>query len=119
MGMFEVSVRVGNVAGGDSHDVDVLVDTGALHTVLPTELLQYLGIEPKTHRPVRFGDDRVEMWPLGEARIAYGEEEWVCPVYFSDAGKRLMGSTTLETFSLMVDPANQTLSPMPLDARPF
>ena len=93
MGMFEVTVRVGNVTGGDSTTSMSSWTPVALHTVLPTELLQYLGIEPKTHRPVRFGDDRVEMWPLGEARIAYGEEEWVCPVYFSDTGKRLMGST--------------------------
>ena len=119
MGMFEVSIGVGNVDGGDSHEVEVLVDTGALHTVLPSELLQYLEVKPKSVRPVRFGDDRIEMWELGQARISYGDEEWVCPVYFSDSGRRLMGSTTLEAFSLMVDPVNKTLVPMTIEGRPL
>ena len=114
-----MTISVGNVDGGDSHEIDVLVDTRALHTVLPSELLQYLGIKPKAQRPVRFGDGRIEMWELGEARIGYREEEWVCPVYFSSGEQRLMGAATLEAFSLMADPVNKTLVPTVVAGRPF
>jgi hypothetical protein len=39
MGMFDVTIAVGNKDGGDLHEVDVTVDTGAFHTVLPASLM--------------------------------------------------------------------------------
>ena len=119
MGMFEVTIAVGHKDGGDMHEVEVLVDTGALHTVLPDAFLRELHIEPSAERRVGFADSGSAVWSLGEARIAYGEESWTCPVFFSPATKCLLVSTTLEAFSLKVDPMERTLILDSLEARPF
>ena len=113
MGLFEVTIAVGNTNGGDMHEVEVTVDTGSLHSVLPETFLAQLSVNPTTTRLVRFGDEGIASWPLGEARIAYAGEEWTCPVYFSPGEARLMGATTLEIFDLVVDPVNKALISAP------
>ncbi len=113
MGLFQVTIAVGNTNGGDMHEVDVTVDTGSLHSVLPAAFLGQLSIAPITTRFVRFGDEGIASWPLGEARIAHAGEEWTCPVYFSPGDARLLGATTLEIFNLVVDPVNMVLVPAP------
>ncbi len=39
MGTFATKVRVGNPAGGDTLEVEALVDTGASHSMFPASLL--------------------------------------------------------------------------------
>ena len=92
-------------------DVDVLVDTGAICTVLPAEMLRQLSIEPWFERPFRFGDGNMETWPVGVANIGLQGERWPCQVAFAPTDKRLLGALTLETFNLMVDPVKQRLVP--------
>ncbi len=117
MGTFTVVIAFGNIDGGDLREVEVLVDTGATHTVLPDEMLRQMSIDPKDTRTINFANGESETWPIGEARIAYAGREWPCPVLFSPHDQRLLGATTLETFSLRVDPANQELITSPLRGR--
>ena len=47
------------------------------------------------------------------------EERWPCPVIFGPEDQYLVGATTLEAFSLMVDPESALLVPRRHSARPL
>ena len=64
MGTFTVLIAFGNIDGGDLREVEVLVDTGATHTVLPDDMLRQMSIEPKDH-----SHDRLRQW--GKRNMAY------------------------------------------------
>ena len=114
MGTFSVGIKVGNVNGGDSEPVpEVMVDTGAVYTVLPTSLLEWLHVEPRWEATCEFADDRIEKRRAGEVRIEIdGFDGWrACVVVFGTEKSYLLGATTLENFHLMVDPVGQRLLP--------
>ena len=117
LGTFRVHISFGHMDGGDLREVEVLVDTGATHTVLPDTLLRQMSMEPAVYRAFSFADGAEEIWPVGMARIAYGGEQWPCPVVFSPYDQRLLGATTLEAFNLAVDPVNRSLIPAKLEGR--
>ena len=112
MGYTYVDLKVGNLVDKDMVDIgeQVLVDTGAAHSVLPETLLADLGIKPRRMAQIRIGDGGEVEWGLGIANIAInGEEPFPCPVYFSPVEQYLIGATTLEAFGLMVDSQAETL----------
>ena len=112
MGAFMVTIQVGNTLGGDLHEVEALVDTGATHTVLPREFLDGMSIETPYVCDVRIGGDLVQEWGMGMAKIAYGGRMRPCQVLASPAGEEyLVGATTLETLGFLVDPIAQVLIP--------
>ena len=51
--------------------VEAVVDTGANHTILPSSLLEELGVEQKQEVTVGFGNGTTEVCHIGAARIAY------------------------------------------------
>lgn len=107
----------GHMKGGDLQEVEVLVETGTTHTVLPDSLLRGMHIELVLNRVFAFADGTEESWPMGMARIAYGGEQWPCPMVFCPYDQRLMGATTLEAFKLAVDPVKRVLVPTKLEGR--
>ena len=119
MGTFSVTIGVGHPDGGDLTEVSAIVDTGATHTTLPESLLDNLLVQPIAHRSfTTAGGDRTR-WGVGQVRIVYGGESWICPVAFGPEDIYLLGATTLEIFDLVVDPAHRTLIQAEHIARPF
>ncbi len=96
-----------------------MVDTGATHAMLPESLLEQLHIEPLVQRRFGIADGGDRLWGVGQARIAYQDEEWGCPVIFGPEGLYLLGATTLEAFDLVVDRSGKELVPAEHLARPF
>ena len=88
---------------------EALVDTGATHTVLPDSLLRYLHIEPHEYDTWEFADGTTKEMGFGMARISIDGREWPCPVIFGPEDQYLIGATTLQIFSLMVDPEGEEL----------
>ena len=119
MGIFSVTVGVGHKDGGELRDAELMVDTGASYTVLPSRFLASLNVETPWHRVVGFANNAQEVWPLGFVRIAYNDEELICPVLAGPDDMFLLGATTLEIFSLGVDPVHRELVPTPLKGRPL
>ncbi len=121
MGQVFVNILVGHQDGGEMIPVsDVLVDTGSVHTTLPTKMLDDLHITPNDYVTVEFANQEQADWAVGQARIQIqgSDKIWTCPVYFSpDEGEFLLGATTLETFGLMVDPLEYGLIPKRIRAR--
>ena len=110
MGTVHISIGVGNPGGGDLELIpEALVDTGATHTVLPDSLLRYLHIEPREYDTWEFADGTTKEMGFGMARISIDGREWPCPVIFGPEDQYLIGATTLQIFSLMVDPEGEEL----------
>ena len=114
MGTFSVAVQVGDIAGRRFVEVQALVDTGASDTALPKDILAQLGVQPMASRSFRLADERLVEYPVGQARLRLDDDEFIVLVVFAPEGTSpLLGATTLETFSLGVDPKGRRLIPVP------
>lgn len=90
--------------------IDLLVDTGALYSVLPARVLSELGIEPLGRKFFRTADGREIERPVGEAVFAFNDERGTSKVVFGAEGDAsLLGVTALEELGLEVDPTSGTL----------
>ena len=119
MGVFSVTLEIGHPDGGDLLEVPVVVDTGAVHTMVPETLLMQIRVSPMLEKSFAFADGYRETMGVGFCRIAWQGEEAVCPVIFGPEGKYLMGATTLEIFDLAVEPGAHRLVPRVHHERPY
>ena len=119
MGTFTVPLEIGHPDGGDKIGVSALVDTGAVHTMLPQSLLTQIRIQPRMQKSFRFADDQEHRLGVGFCLITWQDEQAICPVIFGPEEKYLMGATTLEIFDLAVEPSHQTLTPRIHHERPY
>ena len=123
MGTFSVLIQVGSLEDGDLETIPhALVDTGAGHTMLPGSLLAHHRVQVIGKREFVIADGGSRQYDIGVARIAIpgaSEERWPCPVIFGPEDQYLVGATTLEAFSLMVDPESALLVPRRHSARPL
>src|SRR5438045_2184775 len=105
MANFHVTISVGDLTGARFEDVRVLVDTGATLTKVPRSLLTSLGIAPTDTHPVQIADGRTIRRDIGQATIRLDGRTYANPVAFAEPGEEpLLGSVTLESFGLGVDP---------------
>lgn len=112
MGIFRVPLQVGNPFTGQTEIVEAIVDTAAVDSVMPSSLLQRLGIEPM--QTVRFrtaSGERIE-YEVGSAYFSAEGFRCIANVVFGPEEEPLMGATTLEQLYLTVDPRNQRLAPV-------
>lgn len=111
MSMFKVSVGVGHPDGGDMYPVDAVVDTGAVHSMLPASLLGDLSVPALQELGFILADGSRVRYGFGMARFGIDGVERQCPVIFGPDGNYLLGATALETFNLLVDPGGERLVP--------
>ncbi len=120
MGIVYVAIEVGDLNDGDLESIpEAMVDTGAIHSMLPASLLDHLHVQLRDNRILSLADGSTAEYGLGFARIAIGGHDWPCPVIFGPEDHYLVGATTLEIFGLMVDPVGEQLIPRIYRARPF
>ncbi len=113
MGTFEVPLEVGDMARQSYAELNALVDTGSTYTAVPSSILRALGIEVMETHPFELADDRIVEYGIGEARVRLdGRERTVVVVFAPEDSSPLVGATTLELFSLGVDPVSQRLVPV-------
>lgn len=113
MGTFSVPVQVGESAAQRFIEIEALVDTGASDTLLPSNVLAELDIEPIDRFTYSLADDRVVEYDVGEVRVRLeGRERTVQVVFGPEGAEPLLGATTLEIFHLGVDPVEQRLIPV-------
>lgn len=109
MGTFSVEVVVGNPASVARETVQALVDTGATFSVMPASLLHRLGIEPTRTRRLRLANGQVEERQTAMAFFEVGDMDGEARVVFGPEDLHLLGATTLEDLSFIVDPINKRL----------
>lgn len=116
MGFTHIVLEVANVARpDDTRQVDCLVDSGAVHTVLPRDLLSALGIAPFTEDTYCMANGQLIRRQRGTAHFRYGETRGGADVVFGEPGDaNLVGVTTLESLGLALDPFRRELKPMPM-----
>ena len=116
MGITHIEVEVAGPARPDSSEaVTFLVDSGAIHSVVPAAVLDRLGIEPLHTQDFRLADGRKVTRRKGVAVFRYGERVGGADVIFGEPGdSNLMGATTLESLGLALDPLRRELHPLPM-----
>ena len=93
--------------------VPVLVDTGATWTTLPHEAIEALGSSAVSSRRVRLANGREETWPVTVLLVTLeGEELPTVCLIGPRGGPALLGTVTLEEFSLSADPVGRRLVPV-------
>lgn len=101
-----------NGAEPRSATVDALVDTGALFSSAPADLLESLGVTRLRTMPVRFADGELRQVPIGEVEAEIDGERMPILCFFGAKDvPPLLGAHALEAFLLVVDPVEQKLIP--------
>ena len=114
MGVFSVELEVGNTAGDQYIAVQALVDTGAIYTMLPEDLLDRLGVERLDTDIFELADDSLVEYSIGGALVRLMGRALPVPVVFARAGNTpLVGATTLQILRVIVDPVEERLLPAP------
>ena len=96
-----------------SAEVDFIIDSGAMYSLVPGKVLSALGIEP--HREVTFAlaDGTKIKRKVGDAYFELNGEGAAAPVIFGEEGDEpLLGVTTLEAIGLVFNPFTRELYPM-------
>ncbi len=83
MGTFNLTIQIANLNG---EDVEVMVDTGAITTVIPRSILAGLGIHPTKRETFEYaGGEQVQL-DMAEARARVDGRETITWVIFGEEG---------------------------------
>lgn len=100
---------------GNQTAVELLIDTGALYSVLPASILKELGIEPLERKSFKTADGRRIERSVGEAVFLFNGQRGTSKVIFGgEDDATLLGVTALEALGLEVDPTSGTVRPATL-----
>jgi predicted aspartyl protease len=116
MGLTRVVVRISNPADRSRRiEAEMLVDSGAIFSVVPADELRALGIEPEKVERFSLADGTSVTRPVGIARLEIAAASGGAPVIFGEPGDVwLLGALSLESLGLMLDPFKRELRPMQL-----
>jgi predicted aspartyl protease len=104
--------RASNGAEAPSVSVGALVDTGALFSSAPADVLDRLGVQAMRSMPVRFADGALKQVPIGEVEAEIDGQRMPILCFFGAKDvPPLLGAHALEAFLLVVDPVEQKLVP--------
>jgi len=113
MGTVTTAVELLSLDGGDStRTLEVLVDTGAVLSMLPATMLDSLGVQRLGKVTAQVADGRFIERDVGNARLRVeGQEVWSRVIFGEPTDPSLLGLTVLEQLGLMVDPVGRRLVP--------
>jgi clan AA aspartic protease len=116
MGVTHVTVKVSNPADGRrTIDVQCLVDSGAVYSLIPGRILRRLGIRPHSTREFILANGEVIRRRVATATFEYEGRRGDSVVIVGEPGDDpLLGATTIEGFGLVLDPFRRELRPMQL-----
>jgi len=116
MGLSTVTLQVGNLASPDvTEAVAFLIDSGAIYSIVPSAVLERLGITPLAAEQFHLADGTTITRKKGIALFRYGDRVGGADAIFGeDEDSTLLGVTTLEALGLSLDPIRRQLRPVPL-----
>jgi clan AA aspartic protease len=95
--------------------VDFMIDSGAVYSLVPGEILDALKIEPYKTLEFSLADGTKISRKVGDAYFEYNNNGGSAPVIYGEKGDTpLLGATTLEALGLVLNPFSRTLHPMQL-----
>ena len=112
MGFVHVDVELSNPTDRErTETIELLVDTGATLSVVPTPVLDRLGVSPMGSRNFK-GFGGVVRRQTGTVAIAYdGETAGVTVIFGEQDDPPILGVTALESLGFRVDPVTGELHP--------
>ena len=116
MGLTFLDAEVGNPANPEvTEKVEFLIDSGAIYSVVPTPILDRLGINPIAEQEFILANGAKIVRKKGIALFKYGERIGGADVIFGeDKDSVLLGVFTLEALGLVLDPLRRELKPLPM-----
>ena len=116
MGLTVLEMEVGNPAAPEvTEKIEFMVDSGAIYSVVPTPILERLGIKPLTEQEFRLANGDKIVRKKGVAIFKYGDRIGGADVIFGEEGDSvLLGTFTLEALGLSLDPLRRELKPLPM-----
>ncbi len=116
MGLTVLRVKVGNPARPKiTEELEFLVDSGAVYSVVPSPVLRKLGIKPLATQEFRLADGSAIVRKKGIALFRYQDKVGGADVIFGEKGDSLLlGAFTLEALGLALDPLRRELKPLPM-----
>ena len=116
MGLTVLEIEVGNPASPEVRErVEFLIDSGAIYSVVPSDVLKKLGIQPLVEQEFRLANGTKITRQKGVALFKYGDRVGGADVIFGEEGDSiLLGAFTLEALGLSLDPLRRELRPLPM-----
>lgn len=116
MGMFEVKVKLANLAApGRAEEVSLLVDTGATLPWIPRATLEKLSVRAFSRLPFTLGDGRRLERDTTAVLMTIDGRKGAVQVAFGERGEEaVLGATSLEGLGFRVDPVGRKLVPRDL-----
>ena len=94
-------------------EVNFLIDSGAVYSLVPGKILDSLDIEPYREMVFSLADGTTIKRKVCSAYFEYEGEGGPAPVVYGEEGDEpLLGVTTLESLGLVLNPFSRTLHPM-------
>ena len=115
MGRFQIKVGIKGPENNRFEQFNAWVDNRPGHMIVPTVVLERLGYTPARRRYFVLEDGGEAL--LRTCKIAVrisGQTRLVSCLFDEECGEVRLGSNTLQTFNLEVNPADETLMPMML-----
>jgi predicted aspartyl protease len=111
MGITVIEIEVANVSDPERTElVEFLVDSGATYSVVPSEILQRLGIRLLTEQSFKLANGEKNTRRKGTALFRYEGRIGGADVVFGEPGdSNLLGAFTLEALGLALDPLRREL----------
>ena len=116
MGLTVLSLEVANPADAEQREsVDFLIDSGAVYSFVPREVLVRLGIAPHSRQRFRLADGSSIERDQGDALYFYKNQRGAAPVIFAEEkDATLLGVVTLESLGFVLDAVRRDLMPLPM-----
>lgn len=119
MGLVDVPMLLEG-EGGRRRTVRMLVDSGAVWSLLPEDDWRALGLNPQRVCQFSLADCTIIERPVSECRFHYQGIEATSPVVLGERGDvALLGAVTLESLALVLNPFDRSLHPMRLLMMPL
>jgi predicted aspartyl protease len=116
MGLTTLRIEIANPAKPTKWEsVELLVDSGAIYSVIPSVTLRRLGIRSDGKEEFVLADGSRITRRKGLAKFRYNERFGGSDVIFGEPGdSTLLGALTLEALGLSLDPLRRELKPLPM-----
>jgi clan AA aspartic protease len=111
MELMSLKIEIGNPSDPDkTESLKFLIDSGAMYSIIPANILEKYGIKPLTEKEFTLADGSIISRKIGWAMFKYKEYIGVSDVIFGEKDdSTLLGALTLEALGLALDPFRRRL----------
>lgn len=116
MGVTELELEIAHPGSPQKKEkIKCLVDSGAVYSVIPEQILKKLGIKPHSKEKFILADGSEIERDRGDALFFLNGKRGASPVVFGKRGDgTLLGAVTLESLGFILDPIRRRLRSLPM-----